>query len=476
MEVTRASAFELAEAIRTGRVRSREVVDAHIAVLERVQPVVNGLVQDRFEAARAEADAADARIAANAGEELPPLLGVPCTIKESLAFTGMPNAAGVVARRDIRATTDATVVRRVLDAGAIPLGVTNTSELCMWIESENRLYGRTRNPYDPSRTVGGSSGGEGACVGAGGSPFGIGSDIGGSIRLPAFFNGVFGHKTSPGIVPNTGEFPGGAPGEGRMLSKGPIARCASDLMPLLRILAGPDGVDKFVQNTPLGDPEAVDLSGLEVVISEDFSFTPISRDMLRARVAAARSLADAGAKLRRVPMKDLRTVIGLYLTAFDDISEKTLAETLVEQGAAAPRVWSLLRRGGPHTVATRLLVGMEALGARLPERQAAKLRVAGLRLAERAAETVGDGVWLHPSFATVAPRHGGIVSRPWLIAPALTFNLLGLPVTQVPLGLDPKGLPLGVQVAGAPGNDHVTIAVALHLEKRFGGWVPPGRM
>ena len=153
----------------------------------------------------------------------------------------MPNCAGLVALRDRRAETNAPAVQRLIDAGFIPLGVTNTSEMTMWIESVNRVYGRTRNAYDPHRTAGGSSGGEGAAVGSGGSPVGLGSDIGGSIRVPAFFNGVFGHKPSPGLVPNTGQYPSTAGEAAFMLTIGPLARHAEDLMPVTRIIAGPDG-------------------------------------------------------------------------------------------------------------------------------------------------------------------------------------------------------------------------------------------
>src|SRR5207237_4871758 len=138
-------------------------------------------------------------------------------------------------------------------AGAIPLGVTNLSELCMWMESNNRVYGRTGNAYDPRRTAGGSSGGEGAIVGAAGAPFGLGSDIGGSIRMPAFFNGVFGHKPTGGLVPNSGQFPMAHGPALRYLTTGPIARHAEDLMPLLRILAGPDGDDAGCVAMELGD-------------------------------------------------------------------------------------------------------------------------------------------------------------------------------------------------------------------------------
>src|SRR3954452_20892027 len=189
---------------------------------------------DRLATARKEPDAADRRLAD--GGDVGPLHGVPCTIKESFAVAGMPNSAGVVARRDHRAQRDATSVQRIRAAGAIVLGVTNTSELTLWIESTNRLYGRTGNAHDPRRTAGGSSGGEGVAVGAGGAPFGLGTDFGGSIRLPAFFNGAFGLKPSPGLVPLTGQWPQPQGEAAALLALGPLTRRAEDLMPLLRVL------------------------------------------------------------------------------------------------------------------------------------------------------------------------------------------------------------------------------------------------
>jgi fatty acid amide hydrolase 2 len=213
---------------------------------------------ERFDAARREADVADARIASG-GDELP-LLGVPCTIKESFAVKGMPNCAGLLARRDHRAETTAPSVQRLIDAGAIPLGLTNISELTLWCESDNRVYGRSSTPYDSSSAAGGSSGGEGAAVGSGASPFGLGSDIAGSIRIPAFFCGVFGHKPSNGLVPHTGSYPVPHGEAKRLLGFGPLARRAEDLMPVLRILSGPDGVGPLVTGEPqLGDPASVSL-------------------------------------------------------------------------------------------------------------------------------------------------------------------------------------------------------------------------
>ena len=197
LTITERSATDLARAIRRGELSASEVVEAHIARHVTWATRVNAIVADRFDVARREAAAADEQITAAAPDDaLPPLLGVPFTVKESIALTGMPQSTGLVAREGFRSTETAPVPQRLIDAGAIPLGVTNTSELTMWIESENRLYGRTNNPYDATRTAGGSSGGEGAAVGCGGSPFGIGSDIAGSLRIPAFFCGVFAHKPS----------------------------------------------------------------------------------------------------------------------------------------------------------------------------------------------------------------------------------------------------------------------------------------
>jgi fatty acid amide hydrolase 2 len=314
--LTRRSATDLAHAIRTGALSSRAVVEAHIERLQADRRRINAIAADRFDAALADADAADRQVAEAAeSDDLPPLLGVPCTIKESIALAGMPNCAGLLSRREHRATETATTAQRLIDAGAIPLGVTNTSELTMWIESANYVYGRTRNAYDPARVAGGSSGGEGAAVGSGGSPVGLGSDIGGSIRLPAFFNGVFGHKATSGLVPNTGQFPNAAGDAASMLSIGPLTRRAEDLMPVLRIIAGPDGIDERCRAGKLGDPAEVALDSLDVVLSERMSVRPPSRHLRLARERAAAVLEAAGARVRRVPLRSLRRALELYLAA-----------------------------------------------------------------------------------------------------------------------------------------------------------------
>ncbi len=473
--ITERSALALARSIRDGELSARDVVDAHIERHRHWGPRINAIVAERFDQARAEADAADALVASAAcsgGNELPPLLGVPFTVKESIALRGMPNSAGLLARRDLRADASAPVVQRLVEAGAIPLGVTNTSELTLWIESSNNLYGRTCNPYDPARTAGGSSGGEGAAVGCGGSPFGVAADIAGSIRIPAFFCGVFGHKPSSGLVPNTGMYPP-TPGEaGRMLGTGVIARRAEDLMPLLRVIAGPDGIDQLTRTTPLGDPGSVSLSGLRVATVENSSLLPVSRRLRDARERAVGALAAAGADAHRIELRSWRSGLLPFLATLQSGSRQTTIALLAAAGVPAPTVRTLLRRGGAHTLPTRLTLAAESL-PQLEGRPLERQLQAARALVAELTDAIGDGVLLHPAHPRLAPRHGRTVGRPWLFTPAAMFNLAGVPATEVPLGLAESGLPLGVQVAAGAGRDHVSIAVALELERVFGGWSPP---
>ena len=472
VDLTSASGLALARSIRAGETTSADVLEAHLELLDRVNPRINAVVAQRREEARAEAKAADERIAAaRPDEELPPFLGVPCTIKESISLEGMPLSAGLVARKDVRAERSASVVERIVAAGAIPIGVTNTSELTMWVESENRVYGRTSNPYDQTRSAGGSSGGEGSVVGSGASPFGIGSDIGGSIRIPAFFNGVFGHKPTPGLVPTSAQFPPAVGDSPRLLGVGPIARRAEDLEPALRAIAGPDGEDPYVREMPIGDPAEVSLDGLDVIVSGGFAYYPVGRELVEARRKAARALADAGANVREMPLKRLRRAHELYIIALKNVSPASVASMLSDEGVEPPRGRGYLHRRGPHTAATRFLLALERVPT--PERTVQRMLAAGRRLGEELIEAIGDGVLLHPPFHQVAPKHGHILRRPRAIAPMVVFNLAGVPVTQVPMGLGSRGLPLGVQVVGSPGNDHLTIAAALELERACGGWVPP---
>jgi fatty acid amide hydrolase 2 len=467
----RASAGALADAIREQRIGARDVVEAHIAVLEGTQPRTNAIAVSRFDAARAEADAADARIAAASSEDrLPPMLGVPCTVKEMIGIEGMPHTAGLLARRGHRATATAPAARRLIDAGAIVLGTTNAAEVGIWIETNNRVYGLTRNAYDRRRTAGGSSGGEAVAVAVGGSPLGLGSDMGGSIRIPAFFNGVFGHKPTAGLVPNTGMFPDTTGDIGQLLTIGPMTRYAEDLMPVLRTIAGPDRQDPFVRAVTLGDPKDVTMKGLSVVIGDDTSFVPISREMRDTRDRAADALADAGAQIRRVSLKSMRRATELFLTASAELAGR-LDHIIVEAGSPPATALNLLRRTEGHNVMTALTLLAERLPR--PAGRTRRVMAAARALTAEVEGVIGDGVMLHPPYRHTAPRHYTTIARPWLQSACSVFNVMGLPVTEVPLGLNRRGLPLGVQVAAQRDRDHLTIAVAQLLEWTVGGWTPP---
>src|SRR5579872_7192317 len=202
--LTSQSATELAAMIARGDISSLEAVEAHIERIERVNPALNAVVVKRYDAARAEARQADERLAR--GEVLGPLHGVPITIKESLELVDTPSTFGLQSRANILSRQDDLYVARMRKAGAIILGKTNVAQLLYYIESDNPVYGRTNNPWNLDRTPGGSSGGQAAIIAAGGSPMGLGTDLGGSIRVPATFCGIAGLKPTAGRMPDTPSF------------------------------------------------------------------------------------------------------------------------------------------------------------------------------------------------------------------------------------------------------------------------------
>ena len=473
MSMLTLSATQLARGIRDGRWTSTELVEGHIAHIQRVNPTLNAMVWDRFELARDEASKADAELTDA------PFHGVPCSIKECFALTGMPNSSGLWSRRDLRAQTDATAVARYRAAGAIPLGVTNTSELCMWMESDNRVYGRSNNPYDPRRTVGGSSGGEGAIVGAGGAPFGLGSDIGGSIRMPAFFNGVFGHKPSGGLVPGTGQFPMAEGPARRMLATGPLCRRAEDLYPLLQILAGPDGHDG--EELVLEDPRAVELSSLVVFDIPDNGVTRPTRAMRGAQQKAASTLEGLGARVERLEIPRLKKSFEIWSAALSE-GAHTPFPVLMGDGERVPPGPELMRRfmgRSHHTFMCSLLGLAEELTEPLSGLQESLLHERDALRQELDERLGDDGVLLFPPFPRSAPRHRWPLARQLMLRFDYSYtailNAMHLPATAVPMGLDNKGVPLGLQVAAGHGNDHLCLAVATALEEAWGGWVPPRR-
>ncbi len=477
-DLLRASGTELARRIRDGQVTALQVVRAHVDRVRAVQPCINAVIADRFDAALAEAAAADRRQAREGVGGLPPFHGVPCTIKAAFALQGMPWDVGLRSREGVVATADAPAVAALRSAGCIPLGLTNVPEGLMWFETYNALHGRTSNPYDPRRIPGGSSGGEGAVIGAGGSPFGLGSDVAGSIRLPAFFCGVFGHKPSGGRVTCAGQYPPTDGERARFLASGPLARRAEDLLPLLRLIADPAWRDDTGHPRPLERRRAVeegDLRGLRVLVADGNGRIPVSRDVKRSIHAAADVLARLGAAVEVWRHPAFRRSLELWLGLVDEAGGWSFSRILGD-GTPVHLGRELLRKAvgaSDHSLPSLALCLAESASPR-PPYWLRRFADEGRALkADLDRELGDDGVLLHPAFPRTAMRHRVALLRPYEFAYTALFNVLRLPVTSVPLGLDRRGLPLGTQVAGAEGRDSLTIAVARALERELGGWVPP---
>ncbi|KAM3857754.1 fatty-acid amide hydrolase 2-B [Diretmus argenteus] len=477
------SATQLARKIRRREVSSVEVVQAYIERIQEVNPLINAVVKDRFAAALQEAAQVDKLIEEETGgeevlEDRLPLLGVPLSVKEAFALQGMPHTTGVVSRRGVLATVDAPTVALLKRAGAIPLGVTNTSELCMWGESHNHLYGVTNNPYDLERIPGGSSGGEGSILGAAGAVIGVGSDIGGSIRMPCFFNGIFGHKTTPYVVSNENQYP---PASGRhedYLSTGPMCRYAEDLVPMLKIMAGPNA-------HMLSLSMKVDLKELRFfTVPHDGGSpltSPVNPQLIQIqRKVVERLESDLGVSVQVMSLPGLRYGFQIWNTYMglpdkEGRPARLFCELMGEPGRPAWPLWELLKWIMGRSEHTMAAIGLSLVEMARTPKPSSFIIQQKEKLQKEVEELLGtDGVLLYPTHPNLAPKHHHPLFRPLDFAYTGIINILGLPVTQCPLGLSEEGLPMGLQVVAGKLQDRLPLAVALYLEKTFGGWRDPG--
>lgn len=469
-ELVGTSALGLALLVKRKMVSPVELVDVFTRLIEAENPAINAVVAERFDLARREANIATETLAkTNAPDELPPLFGVPCTIKEGIAVEGMPNSAGVYARKDIRADRDAVVVRRLRDAGAIVLGVTNMAEGGMWLETDNRVYGRTANPWDTSRIPGGSSGGEAAILASGASPFGIGSDIGGSIRIPAAFCGIFGHKPSGKLVPNTGYWPDVPGALDEFLCTGPMTRSAEDLWPVLDVMSA---------GKLEGHPNDVDLRDVTVFPVEAFGSVDVRPEARRVVRRASVALQTRGARVAELRSRGFEKAFFIWSAMMEEEASGLEYTSVLGNGERISVVKELLRHKRPdgrHTLQALIVAAVDMLAKRIPAPIATYTR-AGKQLREDLEAELGPrGVLLCPPYTRAAPRHFEPLRTPFDFVCTAIFNSLGFPVTQVPAGFDTAGLPLGVQVAARRGSDALTIAVARALEVDLGGFTPARR-
>src|SRR5688572_28006938 len=286
------SAWEIAAGIRDRKFSVREVIETHYERIERLDPSLRAFVCIDKERGNREATLADEAIASRT--RLGPLHGVPVTIKSSIDVAGLRCESGTPLRRGHTPAVDAPLVSRLKSAGAIVLGNTTVPECLMAWETHNALHGRTNSPWDLERTPGGSSGGEAAAIAACCSAGGIGSDGGGSIRVPAHFSGICGLKPTPGRVPATGHFPASVGPFALLGVVGPMARTIRDLQLLFDVIAGPDNGDPNAAPVPLRQPDAATLRDLRVGYFEEDGHTPVTQETRLAVQRAAQTLSDDG--------------------------------------------------------------------------------------------------------------------------------------------------------------------------------------
>jgi len=487
------SATELAQRIAAGEVSAIDAVEAHIERIERVNGKLNAVVVKRYDAARAEARAVDERRAR--GEALPPLAGVPVTVKECLDLAGTPSTFGLKARAGVIATEDDPYVARLRAAGAIVLGKTNVSQLLMYTESDNPVYGRSNNPWNMGRTPGGSSGGQAAIIAAGGSPLGLGTDIGGSLRIPAHYCGIASLRPTAGRTPDVGRY--STPiGEQAVASQtGPLARDVEDLALGLSLINGKEHA--------LGDFRTVNVSKLRVgVFADDGFFTP-SPALRRAVREAADILAAAGAKVIPWQPPAPAQAMGLWLGTITADKGKGMKQ-LLRGEKADPRIGSLLKLASlPRFVQGLVAKLAGALGQKTLAATALSLgdgtahgywRTVEAQVDyqdewRRALDRDGIDVVLYPAYGVPAVLHGANNDLPTtgsyaLLAPVLGYPTGVVPLTRVrpdeesdrPASKDKAerttraseegsaGLPIGVQVMARPWRDDVALAAMSVIE------------
>lgn len=459
-EIIYQSAKQIAQSIREKKVSASEVLEAHLSRIEEVNPALNAVVQFATDRARAEARQADNALAR--GDSIGPLHGVPFTLKDSIDTEGVITTGGTMGRANFVPDEDATVAARLRKAGAILMGKTNTPELTLAGETNNLVYGQTNNPFDVTRTTGGSSGGAGAIVTTGGAPFDIGSDTGGSIRYPTHFCGIAGIKPNSGRVPRTGHIVPYAMGAVDSLTQnGPMARFVEDLSLILPIISGPDWKDPYIVPMPLGDPADVEIAGLRVCVYTDNGIQTPTAETIAAVNAAAKALSDAGLAVT----EDLPKVITENPEISNDLSGsdgRAWTQRLLDKyGTRESHPW-LVRR---MAKANPLSVG----------EYSAMLEKVDTFRSDMLAFMESYDVIICPVAAFPALPHG--MSLEDEFTPGMsytgTYNITGWPAAVVRCGTSPDALPIGVQIVARPWREDVALAVAQYLETALGGWQKP---
>lgn len=457
-DLTRCTVVELVDLIRRKEVSSLEVVDACLERIRQVNPKLNAVVMLVAEDARAQARVADQMLAC--GAAMGALHGVPMTIKDSLDTAGVITTAGTLGRKNFVPREDATVVKRLKSAGAILLGKTNTPELtCAW-ETNNSVYGTTNNPWNPKYSSGGSSGGAGAIVAARGVPFDIGSDTGGSIRLPSYFCGITGIKPTSGRVPRTGHIIGPEGHLQYLTTLGPLARSVEDLSLILTVIAGPDWRDASVVPMPLGDPAHVKTIGLRVAMHTENGVYALHPEVAKVVTDAAKALESSGVQIESKRPAALDDVIKIDADLYSADGSASLQRILDQSGTKEPSPLMLIALNQNAMTSGDMAAAIERWDA---------WRGRMLQFLESY-----DAILCPPcAFAELPHGASSVGDANSAFSYTYAYNMTGWPAAIVRAGTSSTGQPLGVQIVGRPWREDVVLALARQVERILGGYQSP---
>src|SRR5580658_7008250 len=452
------------ESLRAGKLSVVELAEAHIRQIERLEPQLNAFADFDAERVRAKAKLLDASVG-----DRGPLHGLPVTVKSSIATAGYRCEIGSMLHKGEVPREDAVVVARLRAAGALILGTTNCPEFLMAYETANLLHGRTSNPWDLERSPGGSSGGESAAIAAGMSAAGLGSDSGGSVRIPAHFTGICSLKPTPGRIPGRGHLPPCVGPFSILGAIGPMARTIAHVHIMFRALAGQDPADPA--SPPVAHHELAldDLRSYTIGYFEDDGLVPVTAETRAAVDAAAQALRQAGFRVEPFRPRTLEQLRKLWWKFFVQCGamfyEPEIRGELDRLSPIFQEFLGIAESAGPLTAAELLNAWAELDTLR----------------SKTLEEMKNHPVLLCPVASVPAFRHG---ERSWTIDGrtveyldawryAQWFNALACPATVVPVGASPEGLPIGVQVAARPFEDEVALGIAAIIDSAFGYKPPP---
>jgi amidase len=450
-----------ARLIRNGEVSATELLEAHLQRIGKVNPLLNAACEVLEETARR--SAADVDRTRSRGDWLLPLAGLPFSVKDSIEVQGTVCTAGTLGRKSAApSVADATVVARLREAGAIPIARTNLPDLLFAFETDNLIRGRTNNPYDFSRTSGGSSGGEAALIAACGSPFGLGSDCAGSVRLPAHFCGIASIKPTSGRLPRTGHVPPAGGWIETLWQIGPMARRVEDLSVMMSVLAAPDRRDLTVIQMPFRGPDRVRMKDLRIAFFTDNGIVPAEPETI---AVVGRAVAALEQEVNRIEERRPPGVEESY-----DLEMRMIGP---DGGDGLRAFLAAIGSTRTHPLLDGWLAKLEPY--RTTINGFAEYWAALDRFRTRMFAFLEDyDAIISPVFPRAALPHGSSIEDRTFqgFSYTMTHNLTGWPAAVVRCGQTAAGLPIGVQIAARPWREDVALRIAAHLESACGGWQP----